>query len=153
MIHLSRASVSDAEQLWKMQIESFSALLEKYQDFETSPANEPLEKVEMRLQQAFTFFYFIQHDHEMVGAIRVVDGKDGTRKRISPIFVLPAYRNLGIAAQAICEAERLHGAENWALDTILQEFGLCRFYENLGYRDTGKRTVINDKMTLIFYEK
>ena len=153
MIHLSRASVSDAEQLWKMQIESFSALLEKYQDFETSPANEPLEKVEMRLQQAFTFFYFIQRDHETVGAIRVVDGKDGTRKRISPIFVLPAYRNLGIAAQAICEAERLHGAENWALDTILQESGLCRFYENLGYRDTGKRTVINDKMTLIFYEK
>ena len=57
------------------------------------------------------------------------------------------------ARLAITEAEYLHGAEQWALDTILQESGLCRFYEKLGYKDTGKREKINDKLTLVFYEK
>lgn len=45
---LVRASVSDCDILWEMQIEAFRDLLEKYQDYETSPASEPKEKVEAR---------------------------------------------------------------------------------------------------------
>ena len=153
MIRLVRAAIKDAEHIWKMQVESFSALLEKYRDYETSPASEPIGKIIARLEQPFTYFYLIQQEDQAVGAIRVVDRKDGTRKRISPIFALPQFRNRGIAQRTILEAEHLHGAENWALDTILQEAGLCRFYENLGYKDTGKREQINDRLTLIFYEK
>jgi len=153
MIRLVRAAVKDAEHIWKMQVESFSALLEKYRDYETSPASEPVGKIIARLEQPFTYYYLILQDDQTVGAIRVVDRIDGTGKRRSPTFVLPEFRNRGIAQRAILEAECLHGAENWSLDTILQETGLCRFYEKLGYKDTGKREPINDKLTLIFYEK
>ena len=129
-INLVKANVTDAELIHKMQIEAFAELLNKYQDFDTSPANEPIEKVIWRLEQNTTYFYLIEYKNKYVGAIRVVDNKDGiTPKKISPLFVLPAYQNKGIAQQAITEAEKIHGNTNWGLGTILQEKGNCYLYE------------------------
>ncbi len=153
-VELKRATVKDAELIWKMQIESFSELLKKYQDFETSPANETIDKVLQRLKQSSTYFYFIKADNEIAGAIRIVDNmNDAIRKRISPIFVLPKFRNMGIAQKAILKAEEIHGNKNWSLDTILQEKVNCYLYEKMGYRKTGKTKKINEKLTLVFYEK
>ena len=126
----------------------------KYQDIETSPAAEPIEKVLMRLQQSFTYFYFIECNGVVVGAIRIVVKKEnGKAKRISPIFIMEPYRNCGLAQQAIEEAERIHGSDNWELDTILEEEGNCYFYEKMGYRKTGKTEKINERMTIVFYRK
>ena len=47
---LIRANINDCEKIWKMQKEAFTDLLEKYQDYETSPANEPVEKIKAKLQ-------------------------------------------------------------------------------------------------------
>ena len=63
------------------------------------------------------------------------------------------YRNRGYAQAAIREAEKIHGDSCWCLDTILQEEGNCHLYEKLGYRKTGETKIINDKMTIVFYEK
>ena len=49
--------------------------------------------------------------------------------------------------------ERIHGRYGWELDTILQEKGNCYLYEKMGYKATVKTEKINDKMTLVFYEK
>ena len=153
-IHLFRVGGESAELIWNMQVEAFTESYEKYRDTDTNPAAEPLEKVLQRLQQPFTYYYLIQCSAETVGAIRVVDRKDGnSAKRISPIFVLPRCRNRRFAQQAIRAAERIHGCENWALETILEEPQLCRFYEKLGYRKTGKTEKINDRLTLVFYQK
>ena len=113
-----------------------------------------MEKVETRLKQDFTFFYFICIGQQKVGAIRIIDKKeDGKNKRISPIFILPAFQGKGIAQKAIRLCEEMHGNENWELDTILQEPENCHLYEKMGYRQTGKTKVINERLTLIFYEK
>ena len=53
----------------------------------------------------------------------------------------------------IIEAERIHGADNWSLDTILQENGNLHLYEKLGYHRTGKIEKINDRMDIVYYEK
>ena len=58
-ITLSRATIDNAQELHAMQVESFKELLEKYQDFDTNPGNESMEKVAARLKQDFTFYYFI----------------------------------------------------------------------------------------------
>lgn len=148
---LKRATCEDAELIWKMQIEAFSDLYEKYQDTDTSPATEPLEKILSRLRQCFTYYYIIEVDKNIVGALRVVDKKEkGSAKRISPIFILKKYRNMGIAQAAIIEAERIHGNDNWELDTILSEKGNCYLYEKMGFKSTGKTEKVNDKMTLVF---
>ncbi len=75
-IELIRIGVNDAEKLWKMQQEAFTSLYEKYPDTDTSPATEKIDKIQMRLNQSFTYFYFIVVDGEKVGAIRVVDTKE-----------------------------------------------------------------------------
>lgn len=153
-IKLVKAGVKDAEKLWKMQVDSFMSLYEKYQDTDTSPATEQVEKVIWRLEQPNTYFYFIMAGDNCVGAIRIIDDKkENIRKRISPLFILPEFRNYGYAQKAIIEAEKLHGSTNWALDTILQEKGNCALYEKMGYVSTGKMEKINDKMTLVFYQK
>lgn len=87
-ICLVRASLADAKKIWNMQKEAFAELFEKYQDFETSPAAEPLEKTIFRLKQPETYFYMIQLDKQTVGAVRVVDSGNNNRKRISPIYYL-----------------------------------------------------------------
>ena len=153
-IDLIRASLKDTKEIWEMQVKSFGELLDKYQDFETNPASEPISNIEIRLKQSFTFFYFICADNKKVGAIRIIDYKEIDRnKRISPIFVLPEYRNKGIAQSVIKICEDIHGKNNWELSTILQEKGNCYLYEKLGYHFTGKTQIINDRLTLIFYEK
>ena len=151
---LVRASIGDAELIWRMQRAAFQPLLEKYQDFDLNPACEPIEKVLMRLRQPFTYYYLLRLDGVDAGAIRVVDKQEpGKRKRISPLFVLPEYQGRGIAQQAISAAEALHGAHFWELDTIAQEAGNCHLYEKMGYRLTGENTPVNDRMTLVQYEK
>ena len=153
-IELIRASLKDAKEIWEMQVKSFKNLLDKYQDFETNPASETISNIEMRLKQNFTFFYFIFIDNKKVGAIRVVDYKEKNKnKRISPLFILPEYRNKGIAQSVIKICEEIHGNTNWELSTILEEKGNCYLYEKLGYHPTGKTQVINDRLTLIFYHK
>lgn len=153
-IKLVKAEFDELNNILQMQIEAFSELYNKYQDMETSPATEKYEDILFRFNQPETTYYFITADNVKVGVIRIVDFKDSvTRKRISPIFIMPEYRNQGYAQQAIKEAERIHGKKNWKLDTILQEKGNCYLYEKLGYHQTGKIEQINDRMTIVFYEK
>ncbi len=152
-VKLVPASVEDAATIWNMQRIAFAELLERYQDFDTNPGNEPLEKVQWRFSFPATHFYFIQVDGDNAGAIRVVDNHDDSPKKISPLFVLPEFGGKGVAQAAIREAEHIHGESNWTLDTILQEQSNCHLYEKMGYQPTGRTKVINEKMTLIFYAK
>ena len=152
-MRLVRANVSDCEKIWSLQIEAFADLLAKYQDYETSPGNEPKENIQAKLLDEFTFFYFIYLEDEITGAVRVVDRKDGDRKRIAPIFIMKKFRNRGLAQKTFEEIERIHGINHWMLDTILQEEGNCYLYEKLGYKRTGKIEHINERMDIVYYEK
>ena len=151
---LIKIGIDDAEKLWKMQVKAFQDLYEKYQDAETSPSTEKIDKIIMRLNQSFTYYYFIEANGRIVGAVRVVDQQEeGTAKRISPIFIMKEYRNKGYAQKAIQLVEEIHGSSNWELNTIIQEKGNCYLYEKMGYHQTGKTETINNKLTLVFYRK
>ncbi|MDE7293363.1 MAG: N-acetyltransferase, partial [Oscillospiraceae bacterium] len=79
---LNKIGVDDAEKLWKMQVKAFQGLYEKYQDTETSPATETIDKIIMRLNQPFTYYYFIEENGITVEAVRVVDSQEkGMAKR------------------------------------------------------------------------
>lgn len=136
-----------------MQVEAFSAMLEKYRDYELSPAAESLERITEKFEQPWTTYYFITENEINVGAVRVVDKADGSRKRISPIWVMPQFRNKGYAQQAMNELEKLYGPDKWCLDTILQEKGNIHLYKKMGYRKTGKTEHINERMDIVFFEK
>lgn len=153
-VKLTRIGIEEANNLWKMQVAAFQELYEKYQDTETSPATEPLDKIVMRLNQPFTYYYFIMADNIVVGVIRVVDKQEsGKAKRISPIFVMPKYQNKGYAQKAIQLVEEKHGSTDWELVTILQEKRNCHLYEKMGYHQTGQTIAVNERMTLVVYQK
>ncbi|MGN0805049.1 MAG: GNAT family N-acetyltransferase [Candidatus Coproplasma sp.] len=106
------------------------------------------------MRQPFTYFYFIRLNGENIGAIRVVDKKNSEEaKHISPLFIMPEYRNKGYAQKAILQAEKIHGTFDWEIDTILQEKKLCHLYEKMGYQKSDKVKQVNDKLTLVFYKK
>lgn len=153
-IELLRADIKDAEELHALQVKSFQKLFDEYQDFDTNPANEDVEKVEERLRQDKTYYYFICFGRKKAGAVRVIDEKKaGRSKWISPIFILPEFQDRGIAQKAIQMCEEIHGKKNWELATILQEEKNCHLYEKMGYRRTGKTEAVNEKLTLVFYKK
>lgn len=153
MICLVQARAEDAPLAQAMQQVAFAELLERYQDYDMSPATESLEKITWKISHPGSFYYFILANGQTVGAIRVLDLKDGSRKRISPLYIMPDYRGKGYAQAAMEEAERIHGANHWQLDTILQEQGNCYLYEKMGYHQTGHQTVIKENMTIVDYEK
>ena len=102
-----------------------------------SPAAESMEKVLAQFEQPWTTYYFIMTNDEKVGAIRVVDKKDGSRKRISPIWIMKEYRNKGYAQQAIVETEKIYGPDHWCMDKKKKKKGNLHLYEKLGYHRTG----------------
>ena len=150
-IELRRTTIDDIDQIIKMQKESFKSLMNKYHDYEINPYNESYEKVKYKIENYF--YYYIIIDDNIVGAIAIKDKKDGSRKKIAPIYILPAFQNRGYAQLAIKEVEKIHGQNNWELDTILEEKGNCHLYEKFGYKKTGKFEKISDKQTIVFYEK
>ena len=152
-VTLRQAKREDMETIWKMQVEAFSDLLAVYQDYDMSPSAEGLDKVMARFEQPWTRYYFIEAEGKDVGAIRVVDKRDGSRKRISPLWIMKEFRGKGYAQDAIRAVEDIYGKDHWCLDTILQEKGNLHLYEKMGYHQTGKIEHINDRMDIVFYEK
>ena len=152
-ITLVKVTREDLETVWRMQIDAFSGLLNTYQDYDMSPGAEPVEKIIARFEMPGSVYYFIMAEGEKVGVIRVVDKNDGSRKRISPLWIMAEYRGRGYAQQAITAVEELYGSDNWSRDTILQEKGNCHLSEKMGYHRVGEIEHINDKMDIVFYEK
>ncbi|MBR4557689.1 MAG: GNAT family N-acetyltransferase [Clostridiales bacterium] len=152
-ITLVKVTREDLETVWRMQIAAFSELLNRYQDYDLSPGAEPVDKIVARYEMPGSVYYFIEAEGEKVGVIRVVDKNDGSRKRISPLWIMAEYRGRGYAQAAITAVEEIYGSDNWSLDTILQEKGNCHLYEKMGYHRVGEIEHINDRMDIVFYEK
>ena len=152
-VELIQAIKEDMETIWKMQLEAFAGLLEKYNDYDISPAAETFDKLMSKFEQPCTTYYFIFANSKRIGVVRIIDKKDGSRKKISPIWIMPEFGNKGYAQQAIKAAEKIHGSENWCLGTILQEKGNCHLYEKLGYHRIEKIDNISDIMDIVYYEK
>ncbi|MCR5800541.1 MAG: GNAT family N-acetyltransferase [Lachnospiraceae bacterium] len=153
-VKLLEVTEDEIQELYRMQVESFMPLYEKYHD-EGSPAIEPIERIRRRFEVENRKYYFIMLDGTKVGVINI--GHNDPNEKyvafISPIFILPAFQNRGIGYTAIQKAfEILPRVKTWKLDTILQEPANCHLYEKCGFVRVGEEKPVNDKMTLVDYE-
>jgi len=141
-------------ELHKLQVQGFAVLLAKYQDFDTSPGAESLERVRERFEYSdWVDQYWIQLGAEKVGYVRI-QRRGNDVYRLSQMFILSAFQERGYAQQAIRQAERQYPqARAWELDTIKQESKLCHLYEKMGYRLAGSEHCIRDGMDLVDYVK
>ncbi|MDN7245346.1 GNAT family N-acetyltransferase [Planococcus shenhongbingii] len=152
-IKLVKAKESDAKSIFNLQVAAFQPLLEKYQDYDTSPANESVEKVASRIIRPDSEFFKIFVDGEFCGAIRV-HWKEESQFWISPLFIHPDFQGRGIAQEAMKLAEdSFPQADTWELATLLEEEGNCYLYEKAGYVRTGVSRKLNSKATLVYFKK
>ncbi len=150
---LKKAMQSDAIALLAMQKIAFMPLLEKYQDYDTSPAAETIERTQARIAIPSGGFFKILADGKWAGAMCIQQGKEKAYW-IGPVFIHPDFQGKGIAQRAMAEAEKLFtDASAWKLATLLEEQGNCYLYEKLGYVRTDRCESINEKATLVYYEK
>jgi len=157
-INLVRAAREDVELLHRLQVEAFTPLYAKYHDDDTSPAKESEERLLKKIEDVNSDFYIIYYEKEPVGGIRVSHHRGKIIVKsvnwISPVFIIPEYQNRGIAQRVIQRIFELYPETiTWRLATIKQELGNCYLYEKCGFTKVGTDKIINDKMTLIYYEK
>ncbi len=145
---------SDIDTVFEIQQAAYKPLYEKYHDDNSNPYMESKETVLRKYTRAGTKGYLFIRNGVPVGTVRINLYPERKSGRVSALGVLPQYQGQGIAQQALLQIEKMHGdVERWFLDTILQEAGNCQLYEKIGYKRTGKVEEINEKMTLVFYEK
>ena len=152
-IRLTVATADDAVTIHDLQTEAFLPVLEKYEDHDTNPACESIERTRDRLAQPATTYYLIQLGDRTIGAIRVIYDAEASQARISPMFVIPSFQGKGYAQEAIALLEKAVDARTWLLNTILEEERLCHLYEKVGFRRTGASRAINERMTIVSYRR
>lgn len=152
-LQLLLAKNTDLKLIHELQIKSFKTLLERYKDYSTNPASESLSKIQKRFNENKTTYYLICYNDIYIGAVRLITKNKNTNK-ISPMFIEPNYQNKHIGQKVISNLELLYpNSTVWELNTIIQEISLCKFYEKMGYVDTGERHNIQDGMDIISYQK
>jgi GNAT superfamily N-acetyltransferase len=157
-IKLEKAIISDAKEIFNIQVESFMPLLKKYEDYKTNPANQTIDDILERINDTDeaenNIFYKIMVVDNMVGAISVWQRKDTTEFNIGIVFIHPIYQGRGLAQKALTKVEEIfEQATSWKVNTVLEEKRNCYLYEKLGYIKDGENIKLNDKTTLIFYKK
>ena len=153
-IGVSRFEPNAIETVYAIQRAAYGPLYEKYHDDGLSPYLESKDAVLRKYTRDGTTGYLFFADGTAVGAVRIIIDDESKTGRVSALCVLPEYQNKGIAQKALTEIEKMHpDVRLWSLGTILEETGNCHLYEKLGYKKTGKTEAVNEKMTLVFYEK
>lgn len=153
MLKVKQISSDSADIVYNIQKKSFEPLLNKYHDYDVNPAIESVERIREKIDRANTTAYIFQLNNINVGWVRVTELEDKIYK-ISALCVLPEYQNRGIAQEALKRIESYHpDARKWILSTIFQEKGNCHLYEKIGYVKVGELYQVNERMTLVGYEK
>ena len=151
-INLVKIKKREMLKAWRYQKMGFKDTLEKYRDYDISPATERLKRFSMHFFSPAIDSYWVLFNGKVAGAMEIMRRKD--HMRLSRFYILPEYRNQGIGQQASKIAESLYPeATEWRLDTILEEKNNIHLYEKLGYVEHGARKAINERMTIINYKK
>lgn len=97
MIRIQKATENDLCRIYQMQVEAFLPLLDKYEDYATSPAAEPFERTLQRFAFDNVAYHLIMLDDEPIGAIRV--RRQDTTYVLAQILITPKHQNKGYAQE------------------------------------------------------
>lgn len=148
-VQLIKATIADAKNMLEIQRKSFAPLYEKYQDIE-SAYNETLDRMTSHIQNKD--YYKILYNGIHVGCIWVEIEPE--IYRIQRIFILPEYQCQGIGQEALKKVEQIYNnAKYWALDCPEDLMINRHCYEKAGYHLTGVKEIVNNKLSLVYYEK
>lgn len=149
-IKIQRTNINEAEILLDIQREAFKEDLEKYEDYDTSPATEPIEKLKRKINNSFHYTIFL--DNTIIGGIEVRKLSE-TQFYLNRIYLGIDYQNLGIGTKLMEFVENeFSEALEWTLSTPYMNYRNHYFYEKFGYKKISEHTV-SDKLILFDYIK
>ena len=150
-IVFKKASLEDAKELLMIQRKSFKEALELYQDFDTNPKFEKMEKISYKIKNHY--YYKIILDRVIIGGAHVYK-KGDCHYYINRVFIDPDFENLGIGKKIMEFIENeFSDAKIFSLETPHKSFKNHYFYEKLGYARTGKIEELSESLSLIYYQK
>ncbi|MGL6174384.1 MAG: GNAT family N-acetyltransferase [Cellulosilyticaceae bacterium] len=153
MLEIIKINSDRAQEVLEIQQQAFRGLLQKYQDYDTNPAMESQERIVKKMDRPYTDTYLITHEGIKAGSVRISNIKEGVYK-VSSLGIIPIFQNRGLAQFALHRIEeRYPAAKQWVLATIKEEQKNCYLYEKLGYVRNQEAHIINEKMTIVGYEK
>ncbi len=151
-ITIKLAEDQDFTKLYKMKKAAFKPLFLKYNDV-NSPYNHTLENMILRSRLENCDYYKILCDEAICGGTAVYK-KNESENWLAIIYISPHFQNMKIAQTAIKQLFDIYtSVKKWGLDFPIDMIKNKRCYEKIGFKDTLKREIINDKLTLALYEK
>ena len=128
-MEILKATISDAEEILKLQKLAYVTEAEIYGDFHIPPLTQALEEI----KREFSYKTFLKAilKGNIVGSKRGYE-KDGT-VYIGKLAVHPGYRGKGIGSAIMGEMEKLFPSRRFELFTGSKSLSNIRLYERLGY--------------------
>ncbi|WP_439876649.1 GNAT family N-acetyltransferase (plasmid) [Bacillus mycoides] len=149
-ITITKTKVNEAKSLLEIQKKAFQADLEKYQDYDSSPATEKIERLIRKINMVHHYTIFI--NGMIVGGIDVRE-LSNNHYRLNRIFLDPDFQSKGLGSQIMqLIEEKYQNATKWSLDTPKENIKNHHFYQKFGYKIVGEHQ-ITDKLTLLDFEK
>ncbi|MDP4093503.1 MAG: GNAT family N-acetyltransferase [Bacillota bacterium] len=147
-IVFERACKDDAPGLIEARNKSF---FDDFIKFGECPGyNIPLDVMKQMIE--YVNIYKIKIRNIIVGDISVHRMEDGLF-RIGCLEVIPGFQNKGIGSRTVAFIEKkFPQAREWSLETPVQNYRNCCFYEKLGFIKVYDR-IHSDKLTLRTYQK
>ena len=151
-IEIKIADLSDLDKLHEIKLAAFRPLYEIYQD-EASPYKHTKNHMATRMNRLDCDYYKILCDSEICGGAAVYKVAV-VYNWLAIIYISPFYQNKKIAQTAISLLfDKYPFVKKWGLDFPIDMLPNRKCYEKLGFTDTHKREIINEKLTLAVYEK
>ena len=155
MVKFEKMTIDDAEEHICLQKKSFLPLLEKYQDGEFSPANITKEKMIRRIEDTQGVYIKVIVENLSVGGVYAYESNNETKEMyLSTIYISPDMQGKHLAQKTLEYLETICSAtNNWCLEVPEEESKNRHLYEKFGYKDSGEKIIVNDRLTLLIYKK
>lgn len=146
---ITRAEVSDAEELLQLQILSYQSEGERYGDYTIPPLVQTLDEMREDLERQVVLKAV--SEGSIIGSVRAYD-QDGSCK-IGKLFVHPARQGKGTGTALMKEIERIFDScARYELFAGEKSTDNIRLYTSLGYRPFRKDSLA-EHLTLVYLEK
>lgn len=155
MVRFEKMTIEDLEEHMDLQKKSFLPLLEKYQDDKINPANITKEEMIRRIEDTQGIYLKVIVDNLSVGGVYAYESNNETKEMcMSTIYISPYMQGQHLAQKALEYLESLFSdIKNWWLEVPKDESKNRHIYEKFGYKDTGEKIIVNDRLTLLIYKK
>ncbi len=134
-IKLEKVQIEDAEEMLKIQKDTFKMYTKKYGKFSTNPANMTLDRMKFNINYRLGDYQKVILNDKIIGGIFGFMLEEESTWHLAQFYIHPDYEHLGYGTAAFQKFFDLHqDVKIWYADTIKQEIKNVEFYQRFGFK-------------------